>query len=549
MSNTKEAKEKQRVIVETKGITMIALIVSVTVLLVIAGVTVYEIYGKDKLLSEARDKSERTEQSIELPKEELNNIAEKTGEYLTDPDGTPYVAKIQDKLYTKLQTAIDEVKDNGKQVQIFLLKDIEENIVIIENQNIKLDLMKNTIKNADATKPTIDIRGKLDIREGSVTGEFNTQTPTILLKKVGTLSMFYTNVTRGTKNKYETIEANGNLTIESGNVTSENDTAIRIRGEVENPNITIGGTAKISNKEGSNYAIINSQLGVINIVGGEISSEQSGCIENNGVVNISENAKITGSNYQTYEGETYPAIVNQKNSRMEIKGGEIIGQKGYALSNGRNASMIITQGTITGNDGSAIYNGGKMQISEKATIEGKSNYPSIQNDAGADLNISGGTIKSQSSNCIENYGEIELKGTAEVSGSDYINSSGNSFPAIINQSNGHINIVGGKITGEKGNAIWNKENAQSTLVGGTIIGKNGNTILNDGILIISGTIQIEGWSKDPTIYNNSTGTLTISGETGKVRIINTGGGDAAYNNGGKATCQESVSETVVPRNF
>ena len=190
------------------GITLIALVITVIVLLILAGISIQMLTGDNGILNRAGQAKETTEEKAfkeQLQLEvmgnynkdiELNSVTLKesiernisnssvTGDefplivtntsnnkrYIIDTDGTVMlydenaVARIKDKFYETLQLAINDVPTDNSEKEIILLKDTTENIIISSNQNMILDLNAKTITGSTGQDYTISNQGNLTIK-------------------------------------------------------------------------------------------------------------------------------------------------------------------------------------------------------------------------------------------------------------------------------------------------------------------------------------------------------------------------------------------------
>ena len=191
-----------------KGITLIALVVTIIVLLILAGISIQMLTGDNGILQRAGQAKENTEETAfkeqlqlevlgnydkefrlnsgtlkenieknisnssvsgnELPLTVRNTETNKT--YLIDRDGTVMlydenaVARIKDKFYETLQLAIDEVPKDNSEKEIIVLKNTTENVSISANKNVLLDLNAKTITGSTNQDYTITNEGNLTIK-------------------------------------------------------------------------------------------------------------------------------------------------------------------------------------------------------------------------------------------------------------------------------------------------------------------------------------------------------------------------------------------------
>ena len=204
-NNLKNKTKKQQ---KNTGITLIALVVTIIVLLILAGISISMLTGDNSILTKAGEAKTTYEEStfkeqlqmevlgdysskIELNattlkeniKKNINNSNVTNSElplivkdtktntaYLIDTDGTVMlydetaVARIKDKFYATLQQAIDAVPTDNIEKEVILLKDITESVKVKANQIVTLNINKKTVNGASAKDCVIETEGKLTIK-------------------------------------------------------------------------------------------------------------------------------------------------------------------------------------------------------------------------------------------------------------------------------------------------------------------------------------------------------------------------------------------------
>ena len=412
----------------TKGITLIALIITIIVLLILAGTAVTiainggDIFGK---ASEARESWNTAVDKEESTLLDLLDILDDVNRPIPDDA----VARINENYYNTLQLAIDAVIDDNTQTRIILLKDIQENVVVPVNKNIVLNLNSHTITN-DSDNPIITISGRLSIKNGTIIGQFNSKVETILVNENSEINLSNTMVDRNSEseNSWETIGVYGLLNIDSGKVRSSNSNAICLNSSGSHVNIS--GTAEIEVPDGTYAAVCNH--GTTTIAGGRITAKDGWAIENKGTLIIT-GGKIFSKNVN--------AIANSTDCPINISGTADI------ESSAPDRTTISNKGFLT-------IAGGKITAR---------NYVAITTNR--KITMTGGKITSRK-NCINNLtgGVLEIGGTAELEGL-----SPDDYPTLAND--GMATIRGGKIistqtTGIYNDAIWNQSNGTIYLIDG-----------------------------------------------------------------------------------
>lgn len=234
-----------------KGITIIALIVSVVIILILGTVTLNMAFGEEGFLQQSKDMQKKREREASREEDDLNEmieyfdeVKEKNSE--NDAGILKKVAQIGSKRYFTLQEAINDVEADNTRETIKLLADTTETITIAENQNILLDLNDHTLISNPDDSGTSGIDG--------------------------------------------TIRNQGTLTVNNGNVIQEGNngfTTINNQGTLE-----IGSTAKIINNCRGDFSIAIRNGGNVKITGGTVSAVVG--ILNFWIVEISGKATISG---------------------------------------------------------------------------------------------------------------------------------------------------------------------------------------------------------------------------------------------------------------
>lgn len=150
-----------------EGITLIALVVTIAILIILAGVTINVALGKNGILQTTKDFSNEVEEVKEQKNQEVGSLFEESQNVMNDVYAKDAVAQIDSKYYSTLQSAINSVPTANAETTIMLLKDIKENVIIKEQQNIILDLAGKKIENLDDT-PVINSSGILSIKNGTI---------------------------------------------------------------------------------------------------------------------------------------------------------------------------------------------------------------------------------------------------------------------------------------------------------------------------------------------------------------------------------------------
>ena len=446
----KETKEIRKIKMN-KGITLIALVVTIVVLLILAGISISMLGGENGIITQAqtakletRGATVKEQRDIWMAEKEMdaaletNNAQElsklisdlyKIGDLTKDEAdeilyGIGYitigshfidfridgeievngVARIEYVLYDTLQDAFDAVPADGTKVTVYLLKDIWENTLVEENKNIVLNMGGHTITNIEGTavsenreQPVFEVFGELELQTGEIIAEYGSVV----------------------ENYGDKVEIKEDVwIIEQGTTTAIcnfEDGEINITGGV------------VSSK----YSTISNNTGTINIKGDSIIeqfSETGGGItisNMGGIINISENAEIITT------GGYFIAIYNCEEGIINIKGGNIESYRSNAVVNesgiinmdggkivGYILATIDNRGTfnvsgdaqIIAYKRAVINNSGTTMISENAQIIGKGSLePTISNSG--TFTMSGGTVTAEAyTYAIMNDGTAEITG-------------------------------------------------------------------------------------------------------------------------------------------
>ena len=300
-----------------QGITLISLVITIIVLLILAGVTISEITNQNGLKQKVEEKEQEYNDIMDSEQIEIEELANSVYKNLGDvPENA--VAKMDSKYYTTLQSAIDVVPANNTKKVIFLLKDVQEDINIAENKEIVFYLENHTLAQKDTTKNTVNNFGNITMIGGTVFAE--------------NVTTIY-NHTKGTVN------------IKSGEIKSQ-----------------------------SKMPIYNSKDATTIISGGNIQAEQDNAINNYGTLEISKNANINSN-----QTENYPTVVNQNAATLTITDGTIKSKTSNAVWNKTGGRATITGGNLQSETNSILYNEGTLDLNQGLQITATATEPAIKN--------------------------------------------------------------------------------------------------------------------------------------------------------------------------
>ena len=408
----------------TKGITLIALIITIIILLILAGVAIRFTIGEDGIFDKSKKSAETyneeaAKERLEIAladcstekysnenysEEYLINALEEQGFIVTgdnvNVDGWNFeinketlkienslgnipipedaVVKIGSNFYNTLQSAIDAVPEDNTDV----IKNISENVTIIANKNVIINLNNKTLNNSEQQPIfTLNSNSNLTINNGNVTGNYTTEKPAILVNTNSLLNLNNANIKRdcdSVDTSWEAIELRGNLNMNGG---------------------------KIENVESNAICCYNNNSSEVHIKNAEIYSENALTISFSDATTF----EIVGG---IIKSEKDIALVCKAGGIGTITGTQIISN---AESNEKHAIVNLGEITLDGvninaNKGNAINNqsGGKITINGESTnisCNGTTSIPTIYNCG--ELTINAGNITHKNPN---GYGVYNISG-------------------------------------------------------------------------------------------------------------------------------------------
>ena len=497
------------------GITLIALVITIVILIILAAITINIALGDGGLIDRAQLAGELTTNATHDEEKALNTVAGILSGMVTgtgiNPEPTGPKAEVSidiiegtDKVTIKVtategETGIESIKlINQEDTREYEEgnTETEENFDVYENGEYTIEVTTN---GGQVTTETVEVTTIVADPVARVGGtDYNTLTEAIEAVPNGqntTIELL--------RNYNQTvvaeIPAGKDVVIDLKNYTMTLTTgSIRNLGKLELSSSDSAQAGKVD-IQNANYLGIYNKGGELQISSGSyITSVPTNGIENTGKMVIT-GGSVQG-NTQVVEGQVYPAIWNSTNSQLDINGGTVNSGVGVGIMNSDKATTTIDGGTITGT-GCAIQN----------------------NETGI-INIKSGKVEATGANTIGNFGAGSINVTGgEVVGATSGNTQGQSFPTIYNTV-GNININGGTVSTTTSLAIYNWQNGNVTVDGGTVTSTNAAAILNvaDGTVSVnSGTVSS---SEREAIQNDAGGTITIDGGT-----VSTVTGYAIYN--------------------
>ena len=166
---------------KTGGITLVALVVTIVVLLILAGVTITMLFGENGIIKKAQEAKEETERDQQETQQGLQDLNDQMSTILNGNDGaTPVDVATLTTFVTKNTEAVDTngnkiVVPEGFKVLTSEGTTVQEGIVIQdEDGNEFVWIPVGTIKNADGSTNTIELaRYTFDITLDSDTEEIS----------------------------------------------------------------------------------------------------------------------------------------------------------------------------------------------------------------------------------------------------------------------------------------------------------------------------------------------------------------------------------------
>ena len=365
------------------------------------------------------------------------------------------------------------------------------------------------------------------------------------------------------------------LNINSGNISSEENSAIRNYATVNHSDGTVSSSATDS------VTVANRATGSYTLNGGMITSKTN-VFNNLGTFVMTSGTMTTDGNYPTYynnggtatfKGGTIQNPGNKtpiynKAGTTNIDGINLT-NKGTTVQNGDSdnttAILNINSGTISSLENLAISNYATVNHSDGTVSSSSTSKATAINAAAGSYTLSGGSITSSTGNAFINQGTFMMKsGTMTTDGNApvYVNNGGtatfqggnilNTGGAILTYNvSGTVNMDSMSLT-NTGSVLINGKTAadtsvtnlndcsisstESTTIGnngiltitnGSVTSSAGNAINNARKVTLKGNAKITSSIKNyPTIYNKSGATLT---KDSTVTVTNTGGGTAIYN--------------------
>lgn len=438
--------DKMNVFNKNKGITLVALVVTIVVLLILAGVSINLVIGQNGLITKAKEAKEKTEYAAKDEERMFSELEQSMTKYLepwsgniassfASGDGTeanPYIIENGEQLAYLASKVNAGEKYSGKYISITQsinlggkeFTPIGRNIEETDVNNLQtyfdgtLDGKENTITGVKITQTDVDGIGIVGVLgENGTIKNLNTYEGTVIGKYLvgGIVGLNYGKIENCSNNLK--ITAKNNCGGISGYQIAGTITKCSNRGEVTTNNYQAGGIVGLQDTgtvaECSNSGIITAdKTNAGGIAGTQGNGTITGC-SNSGEIIAKENqaggiagalaaGTITGCNNS---GEVTSSIGAGGISGYQVAGTiENCSNNGTIIANNQSAGGIVgyqKDGTITGcsNNGTITANsqqaGGIAGRQVGGTIKNCANASSIIAKAETSRGIAGGIIGSQ----------------------------------------------------------------------------------------------------------------------------------------------------------
>lgn len=497
-----------------KGITLVALVITIIVLIILAGITLRYLVGNNGIIQKSKQAKQNMTNASDEEKEALNNIenllekiGEETPDLILNPERIPGeetegAIQFSEPIWAEGKAKIDITTNTSYTIQhkinntsvnnwnegttVYNLKHGDKvyarltDGTYVGNESVKQIM--------DTTNPVIEEFVTTKVTGQSITVKVTAKDEQSGLKNKGTY-VYYKNdeiVSTSSDNTYiyTDLTPNQNYVLK---VEVLDNAENKISQTLEQK--TDIAVAKIGD---DTYPLLQEAIDAVQ----DKTQTEIILLQNvNESVTISSEKNIV-LNLATYQLNSTGVTITNKGI-LGIMNGTVIGEIGTALKNVEGGNIIINNSTNllgTSSTDCTIENGGYISFD--------------------------GNVTATKSNTIVNtvaQSYLKINENAQITNTSKQDTEGNTMPTIYNF--GTIEMVGGNITSDSGNCIYNREGATANVSGGNVIADVGNTIQNieNATLNITGTALIEGNGVAP-IANR--GIANISGGTVKAKTGN-----------------------------
>lgn len=555
---------------KNKGITLVALVITIIVLIILASITLSFVFRENGVIKKAQEGKLNMTNATGEEKQALQNLDNLIGEYAGgENSGESGEEEIPDTMPPTIDSfTVTGVTGEGITVKV-VANDTESGLKTEGAYTYWLENGEEVTVSEDTytfhglhpdTSYTIHVRvtdnsGKTV--EANTTGKTDVAVAKIEYVTYPTVQEAFNAVPNdGTQTEVELLQnASESVTVDSGKAVvldlatytlTSSGTTITNQGTLGITNGTVNATAGAT--VANNGQLVVAENATLNcsatanqtienngsvVVKGTVTASQTNTIVNitaGSNLTIQENAQISNTSPENVQSPTIFSF-----GTIEMTGGTVTSQNMNCIYMVSGSQSTISGGSVLGTVGNAIYTqqNTTLNISGTAYIEGNGTPPI---SASGTVNMSGGTAKSPTGNVILAYpsAQINISGTAVLESTSQPTAEGTTHPVIFNY--GTVTMTGGTVKTAGDVAINNGTQAgytgTMTLSGGTITAPGVNVVVNAGNLTIEGTVSITGGASNMPVVVNLSGTLNVTGGT----ITNKdSSGDSIYKNGGTVT--------------
>jgi competence protein ComGC len=504
-------RKQMKMLKDKRGITLVALVITIIVLLILAGITINLTIGEDGIITKAKEAGSKMEMASIKEKLELEklNLLFESEENVSTLD--TYINQLIEKGIISSSDIENTEYDNSKLITsdgcVFLITE--------ENGDVQIEYKGKVgeVIIVDRTKPVLTIK-KVEANYIEIEGTDNS-------------SGIVGYVVSKTENIPETFvecENTLNFNIKIDGLDENTTYYIWIKdaeGNVSECKIATTSIINYTLQTGAKYATLQNALE--NATSGETISVISDYTDTSDVV-VNKNVKLNTNGKTLIRTKT---IEIADGATLEITGtGTLTTADKIDLLTNKGTLNITHTGEISNtNTGNArvIYNTGTLNVTSAVKISSYGTYATISSGT---INISNGTFVSDKKQCIYTATALTISNNPTITGkTDGIslgeNATGNINGGTINGlTYSGVNLVGksslvvtaGNLTGVT-SGIYSNSSKTVTVNNGIINGgNNGIAMAGTGWLIVNDA-TITGGDQGIFLAENSSATVNISGGT------------------------------------
>ena len=132
---------RNKLIEKQNGITLVALIVTIVVLLILAGITIMYTMGDNSIFKKAQEAKDKTNQAIKNEQEYMNSIDNMLNEYL---NGT-----INGGISTPTDVSIENIKSDWETIEKIAQEIAKDDAITSETEEVKVTVDGRTSMNIE----------------------------------------------------------------------------------------------------------------------------------------------------------------------------------------------------------------------------------------------------------------------------------------------------------------------------------------------------------------------------------------------------------------